>query len=74
MRLVIEKNELEPTCSHNWDIEPPQGPESLGICSKCGEEKLFKNSFPVEFMAVLPKGALKILNEDLNDYLSSIRE
>ena len=26
-------------------IEPPNGPVSMGKCSKCGIEKEFKNSF-----------------------------
>ena len=28
-----------------WMIEPPNGPVSMGKCSKCGIEKEFKNSF-----------------------------
>lgn len=27
---------------HRWDIEPPNGPESRGVCAYCGSEKLFK--------------------------------
>ena len=28
-----------------WLIDPPNGPVSMGKCSKCGIEKEFKNSF-----------------------------
>jgi len=31
---------------HHWDIEPPDGPVSLGICRGCLEEKKFRNHQP----------------------------
>lgn len=33
----------EEICVHYWNIEPPDGPVSLGICKKCGEKKQFRN-------------------------------
>jgi hypothetical protein len=30
-------------CAHFWVVEPPSKPESLGVCSLCGDEKLFPN-------------------------------
>ena len=34
------------TCVHTWNVETPTGgPTSLGVCSKCGVEREFANSF-----------------------------
>ena len=43
------------TCAHRWDIETPNGPTSLGVCSLCGEEKDFKNSEPDSGWGRTPK-------------------
>lgn len=40
-----EPTEQQAQCAHQWLIESPQGPTSLGICSKCGERKKFVNYF-----------------------------
>ncbi len=32
------------TCCHHWEIEPAEGPVSLGVCRICHESKEFKNS------------------------------
>ncbi len=32
------------TCVHSWQIEPAEGPNSHGACSKCPEKRLFRNS------------------------------
>lgn len=31
--------------AHHWQIDPPDGRHSYGICIHCKEEKLFANSF-----------------------------
>ncbi len=31
-------------CCHHWEIEPAEGPMSLGVCRLCHESKEFKNS------------------------------
>ena len=31
------------SCVHRWDIEPADGPTSLGRCVRCGAEKRFRN-------------------------------
>jgi hypothetical protein len=31
-------------CVHHWRIEPPEGEESHGVCTKCGEQKSFSNT------------------------------
>ena len=43
------------TCAHHWDIETPNGPTSLGVCSLCGEEKEFANSEPDSGWGRTPK-------------------
>ncbi len=30
--------------AHHWDIEPPNGPTSMGMCRGCGAERVFRNS------------------------------
>ncbi len=32
-------------CVHVWKIEPPNGKTSKGVCSECGAEKEFRNSW-----------------------------
>ena len=32
-----------PNCPHQWIIDSPSGPTSLGICSICKEERQFQN-------------------------------
>jgi len=34
---------LEKGCVHHHKIEPPNGPESLGECKKCGDRRMFSN-------------------------------
>ncbi len=36
--------EAEPVCTHRWQIAPPHGIYSLGICRKCGAERTFTNA------------------------------
>lgn len=31
-------------CTHQWMIEPPNGPMSIGVCLLCRESKEFRNS------------------------------
>ena len=31
-------------CVHWWRIEIPEGPTSRGKCSRCGDEREFRNS------------------------------
>lgn len=31
-------------CAHRWQIAPPRGAYSKGVCVKCQEERLFANS------------------------------
>ncbi len=38
------KCQLEGSNCH-WKIESPNGPESKGVCRKCGAERQFRNSF-----------------------------
>lgn len=37
---------LESVCKHYWDIEPPNGPTSIGICRHCGAQDEFSNVPP----------------------------
>lgn len=45
----IEEEELTPCqlegSNCHWRIESPNGPESTGICRKCGTQRQFRNSF-----------------------------
>jgi hypothetical protein len=34
-------------CIHYWKIDPPKGPTSLGVCSKCGDFQTFNNESEV---------------------------
>lgn len=36
----------ESVCNHYWDIEPPDGPTSIGICRHCGTQDEFSNVEP----------------------------
>ena len=44
-----EEEELTPCqiegSNCHWRIESPNGPESTGICRKCGTQRQFRNSF-----------------------------
>ena len=31
-------------CAHHWDIEPANGPVSIGTCRNCGASKEFRNA------------------------------
>ena len=31
-------------CQHHWKIDSPDGPESRGVCVKCFEIRMFRNS------------------------------
>lgn len=45
MELQEKENPPYPeTCVHHWIIDTANGPASLGVCEKCGDEKEFKNS------------------------------
>ena len=37
------------SCVHRWLIEPPGARLSKGVCSECGEERMFRNSFDVKY-------------------------
>jgi len=44
--------------AHFWVLEPAQGPESPGVCQRCGEERNFRNFIDAtEFQ--LPPGRRK---------------
>ena len=32
------------SCQHHWKIDSPDGPESRGVCVKCFEIRMFRNS------------------------------
>jgi len=32
-------------CTHYWNVESPNGPESKAVCKKCQEVKYFRNAF-----------------------------
>ena len=32
-------------CKHNWLIDAPAGPTSMGRCKACGQTREFRNSF-----------------------------
>ena len=34
------------TCTHVWQIDPPNGPTSEGMCRLCGETRRFNNYLP----------------------------
>jgi hypothetical protein len=34
-------------CVHQWNIEPPKGPTSNGVCGVCGESREFQNSYEI---------------------------
>ena len=31
-------------CVHYWVIDAPNGPVSEGVCQRCGEDRMFRNS------------------------------
>jgi len=33
-------------CAHHWLIESPDGPQSRGVCRRCGAVKDFYNAIP----------------------------
>lgn len=33
-------------CAHSWQLPSPNGPTTLGMCSRCGASRVFNNSFP----------------------------
>lgn len=35
-------------CRHHWAIDRPTGPTSMGVCLRCGAQKVFLNS-PADF-------------------------
>ena len=35
-------------CIHKWLIEPAKGPQSEGICARCEERRMFRNSLDHE--------------------------
>ena len=37
-----------PECIHHFDIPPPDGPTSEGVCRLCGERREFHNSLPCD--------------------------
>lgn len=37
-------------CVHHWIIEPPSSLYSRGVCRKCGEERMFTNEFPKNWL------------------------
>lgn len=37
------------SCRHEWIIEPPGRPTSVGRCSGCGEERMFENHLNYAF-------------------------
>jgi hypothetical protein len=37
------------TCTHFWLIDPPNGPESRGTCTRCYGVRMFKNSLPAKW-------------------------
>ena len=39
------------TCNHHWEIAPPEGPTSEGVCLKCGMTKPFPNYLPFKISA-----------------------
>ena len=41
-----ETPEAEEECAHFWRIESPNGPSSVGVCTKCGASEEFANSMP----------------------------
>ena len=34
---------VKAACVHYWEVPSPNGPESLGVCRLCGEERMFPN-------------------------------
>lgn len=36
---------LQESCTHQWSLPSPNGPTTLGRCTDCGAEKVFRNSF-----------------------------
>ena len=56
-------------CAHHWRIDPPSGPWSLGICTKCGEYDAFKNSMDMggwAGAALNPKIPIKDINREVS--------
>jgi len=41
--MVKRKHHLI-NCSHNWRVERPTLPTSMGVCSSCGDRAVFRNS------------------------------
>ena len=35
---------IKAECKHHWVIESANGPVSVGVCQRCGEERGFRNS------------------------------
>ena len=40
---VAEELTEASACRHQWMIDAPAGPSSLGVCRVCGEERHFQN-------------------------------
>lgn len=38
-------------CRHLWQIAPPDGPTSEGVCQQCGAMRTFHNAAPMTSMA-----------------------
>jgi hypothetical protein len=43
--LEADTSAADSSCVHQWSIEPPNGPISAGVCSLCGENREFRNSY-----------------------------
>ncbi len=47
--LTPDSQSDENGCVHNWAIEPPNGPVSIGTCADCGDKKEFRNSVEMSY-------------------------
>lgn len=44
--MIANDHDIATDCQHQWMIDQPNGPTSVGVCKLCGETSEFQNSIP----------------------------
>ncbi len=45
----LQQMQGKPKCVHHFILKDNLGLESKGVCQKCGEERMFKNTFDAKY-------------------------